>query len=312
MIVKIDKFKKIHLDSKNNKQDTNSFILSVALVWFIIFLSYFSISFFDKSPLILISVFIFIPLLQYLLIQALHEAWHFHFKNKILSLFFLSYPLLLNSNARRNHFEHHKHFGDYENDPDFIKPPNSKREFLEYILISLTGIYTLKRFMFLMKSKNSRDYDNIENIKNRNLSFFKSDNIWLIFTQIIFISFFYSINLNIFYYLFLWLVPLITVTRTINCLRLISEHSVNYKKNFFRSFENSDLITRFFGAYGFDRHAEHHLFPYVNYKNLFKVSKKIKEMDNEYQELKDPINIEFSKKNHLEFLLDFYKKLPQK
>ena len=36
-------------------------------------------------------------------------------------------------------------------------------------------------------------------------------------------------------------------------------------------------------------------------KIYLKFLKKIKEMDNEYQELKDPINIEFSKKNHLNF-----------
>ena len=310
MIVKLNETSNFQFENLREGSSNKylKFTLSVAFLWIFIFTTYLLVSLLKYNYFFYIFAFFLISFFQYLLIQALHEAWHFYFKNKLLSLFFLSYPLLLNSNARKNHFAHHKYFGQENLDPDYIPLPKSKKEFINYILISFTGYYAFKRFLFLMKINKVESGEKKNNIFDLK-KLFNSDNFSFLIVQIIFISFFYLIGLNLFFYIFLWFVPLITLTRVINCLRLMSEHSLGYNENFYRSFENNDLITKFFGAYGFDRHAEHHLVPYLKHTDLYLVSNKIKNTSLNSSDSENQLIIEFSKKNHLQVLFDYYKKL---
>ena len=111
-------------------KDQFIFLKNLFFIYILIVFSFYLYSQFSH----LIVFFIIIGLLQYLLVQALHEAWHYHkgksFFETILVTNILSFLLFIPLTARKIHFHHHKNLGDSINDPDYVKAPETIKQLI--------------------------------------------------------------------------------------------------------------------------------------------------------------------------------------
>lgn len=238
--------------------------------------------------------FVAIGLLQYLLVQALHEAWHYHKgRNFFESLFvtnLLSLLLFMPLSARKVHFKHHKDLGHKLDDPDYIKQPKSITEFIFNCIFFFSGVDAIKRFFFYnnKKNKSNRDYFGI---------------IYILITQLIFyflLKNFFKISLMD--YIILWPLPIITIVNGLNKLRLLAEHGINYDSQCLRSFSKKKIINKFFGAFGFTDHAEHHVYPNLRHHQLKKIKKSFDSSDFSESKIKKT-KVEYIDEDYISFIL---------
>ncbi len=246
-------------------------------------------------------VFLSVGILQYHLLHAAHEASHqdFRTRSKTANLVacFVAYPIGLTKSFRDEHLQHHKHFGVPNLDPDlpiYKSPPKSKIDFLIFIIFSFSGLAAINQIFWGNKSstlKSSRS----------------SDTISLIFVQII-IMIIFSLSMGPMYYLFFWLLPLITLVQGLAKLRGLAEHGDPVIGKFvLRTFLDNGLLACFFGNMGFRHHAEHHFYPMVPFENLQIVRER---MLAHKPHTKGNLSIEICTGNHLTYLNDWFHNLP--
>lgn len=209
-----------------------------------------------------------------------HEAAHNNIhKNKIINdiianVFFTPFFGMWVSQYREHHWEHHLHLGKLKDtEISYHSPIN----FFQ-IIHDLTGIYVLKKVAeyFLYFNKGTKNLN-----RSKNVLLFVSSVSYMIFTQIIIISFFYN-----FFSVFLaisWFLGFFFISTFLEKIRQTCEHrslnamkEIDYKKvehgPVNRIFGN-DFFSRYFGAAGFNKHLLHHIDPSVSYTSF-------KEMEN--------------------------------
>ena len=230
----------------------------------IIFIIILFILFQDNIYLDIVSFFL-IGALQHRIYMIQHECTHYNlFQNKIPNIgigSIFSYLIFFNWDYRNIHLNHHKSLGT-DNDPDshnYINYPAKTTFFLKDFLSHLLGFSAIKQFISQSISPNKVVK------KHKNYEFF-----FLLLVQIILILIFSLIN--VYYYFFFWLLPLITITKTLSHVRNIAEHiqignSTN-KYSRYRTIYPSIIEGFFLSPLNFNFHAEHHLFPKVCFHKL--------------------------------------------
>lgn len=109
--------------------------------------------------------------------------------------------------------------------------------------------------------------------------------------QLFILSFFVFTGGSIQEFLLFWLLPAVTLTRTLMAVRLMGEHTSRGKDyaddvRYLVTLPCSRLERLLFAPLGFNYHAEHHLFPYIPWYHLQKLHKTLMKLA-EYRRLAD-------------------------
>jgi fatty acid desaturase len=220
--------------------------------------------------------FILIGWAQYSLGNAMHEALHFNFANKksdILASLVTAYPIGFTLKYRDFHFKHHKHVGtvddpEYELYTDF---PKSKIGFIMRLVWFASGLpafYQFIKLQFLEKDNESKIP-----LQPRRLSKTLDFSLLLISQSVIFFLFFMLFD-SIWHYFIFWILPIATVGKLLSSTRLLCEHGSPNHDWVVRSINGPRWSNYLLGAFDFNFHGEHHLYPTVPHAQLKRLHEK--------------------------------------
>ena len=213
----------------------------------------------DAFAVLVVATVVAIGCAQLILLHASHEAWHQILKDDrshpAWVEYLVTYPLGLSSGMRREHLAHHRFLHSPQMDPDFAvygRFPRSRSEALRQFFANLSGIAAVRQFL----TRTTRDAGAAG-----------GEAIRIAAVQVaIFLAF--ALTVEWFAYVILWLVPLVSVTKTLTYLRGMAEHGSPDGRPIVRSFPRSPASGRILGSFGFQNHAEHHLRPNIPYYAL--------------------------------------------
>lgn len=239
----------------------HKFYLGVTAVWLSLAALFALMSAFDFSPFVAIPGFFLIGWLQYVLVQAMHEAVHqFFLKHGLKSwfaAFLTTYPVGLTRNYLMVHLTHHWNLGDPQKDPDafgYHLPPRSKLQLVAR-LAKVGLVFPAFLQFFSQNSTGARSLDaRAERLRYRAWSEFAS----LCMTQAVLVMLFTSV-FSFWCYLIFWMLPIVTVVKTLSLARLFAEHSKADGGCVLRSFKTNAIMGSILGPFGFSLHGEHHL-----------------------------------------------------
>lgn len=236
-------------------------------------------------PLAFVGVFVLVGWCQASLSNGFHEAVHKNFgKNhrEWLSLALLGYPTFFTMQYRTVHLQHHLKGGDREDDPDFGtygRFPRSRFEMLGRLLTMGSGLAAAQQLL----TKNLRSGEEAAGRLKRAggqgeapaRSALAKDLVGLAAVQLLLVAYFTAIFGPVFgiqygplFYVALWILPLGTVAKLIKATRSFCEHGSKDRDYVLRTITGKPWQTGTLGMYGFNFHAEHHLYPWVPYASL--------------------------------------------
>jgi fatty acid desaturase len=210
----------------------------------------------------LIPVFVIVAALQHAISILQHEAVHGllfknHRTNDLIGAFLLSYPIGFTMNYRVTHFAHHRFLG-LESDPDLAnyRPfPSTPATVWKKVLNDLSGISAVKQFFH----------------QERGAVLRPQQLFGIVIAQLIIFMGFAMLNHPILY-IVLWLLPLVTLTKTLTQLRNLAEHLTRDRAptgaERLRTFQSNRLERFFFAPLNFNYHAEHHWYTTIPYYRL--------------------------------------------
>lgn len=214
-----------------------------------------------------IVAFVVIGWAQYSIGNGLHEAVHHNLRNRKtkggdrFAAFLTAYPIGLTMNYRRVHLLHHRYVGT-DRDPEFDTYncfPKSKPHLAWRLLCNFSGIPAMLQFLKMTTgrypgiSNGSRAYDEIAG---------------LVLVQAIIAAVFWLTFGNPIYYVVFWILPLAMVGKFLSSTRLLCEHGSPHHVWVVRTIDGHRWQTWLMGAFDFNYHGEHHLFPSVPYARL--------------------------------------------
>ncbi len=257
--------------------------------------------------------FIIIGWAQYSLGNAMHEAVHFNFANKkkdFLASLFTAYPIGFNLNYRNFHFKHHKYVGT-ENDPEYelySQFPKSKLQFLNRFVWFGSGLPAIVQFLNMQF--NNKTTNKII-VKPRRINLILDALMLFLVQAVIFLCFYLLFN-NVFYYLFFWLLPIATIGKLLSSTRLLCEHGSPKCDWVIRTIHGSRIMNYILGAFDFNYHGEHHLFPTVPQSQLKRLHKTHLHYISKSKKQYNPLNgrFEIYKGSYLGLLFIWFKELP--
>ena len=231
------------------------------------------------NPILLVVAFFVIGALQHRISIVLHEAVHFLlFKNRklnnVVGNLFLAYPIGFTLHYRKIHFAHHSDLGE-DDDPDLVNYesyPNTAAFFFAMFMQNISGFNAMKQFLEMIGLRKSTDPHllaaNIPKPSRWHL-------VGLVAAQLIIFGLL-AVFSHWWYYIVLWLAPLVTIAKTCANVRNAVEHTaiVPDPKAPYARYRTilSPFLERFFLApLYFNYHAEHHLYPAIPYHQLPKV-----------------------------------------
>lgn len=271
-------YRDIDVDFSEFNRRTN-FLSAIFFVFTVSFIFILILACSSNHNIVLFFVsFITIGALQHRLSIFLHEALHFTlFSNKQLNRFVGSLSanmVFFKWSYRKIHLKHHKHLGD-DHDPDlinYVNYPSGLSFFLLDVVSNLSGISACKQFI---------KQNLIKKPKTNSSEIHYSESFLLIFTQTLIFILFYLLG-HWWHYFILWVLPLITVAKTLAHFRNVAEHVLIENGNYrelerLRTIKSNILERFFFAPLGFNYHAEHHMFPGVPFHRLSSLSKIIRE-----------------------------------
>ncbi|MBA2406263.1 MAG: fatty acid desaturase [Bdellovibrionales bacterium] len=238
---------------------------------------------------------------QHTIATFIHEAAHGNvFSNKkaneMLGHFFFAAPFLgYVEDYRYFHWEHHRHTGKIDKDPELklyrslgIKTSDFKSSEIVMIFIkSMTGIYAVKGLLFLNKFYMSNRKNG--NIKRPGLFEHACVGFWLLAIPMLM----WKMNMLGTYFL-LWIVPMFTIFTTLLLWHGFGEHirekeTCLCENTFTHRF---DLITTLF-LYPINSsfHLEHHLYPQLPWHAL-KTFRKWADQRPEYKKLASELEVD--------------------
>lgn len=294
------------------KQRLSGFWLTVLLIWSGI-ITCFTLLLWIKSWSLStawmggVLVFIVLGWLQYLLLQALHEAVHRFFGQdnlaSLLAAILTTYPVGFTRDYRALHLAHHRYFGDAESDPDYASYgdfPKSRWQFLRLIAGHSVGISAIKQFFTQQKL-------NQQNAGKKN--FWSKELGFLLATQLLLLI---LLNGQIAWwaYFVFWLAPLFVIVKPLSVLRVLCEHGDPMEIAVLRTFACSPWQRNILGAFGLGQHAEHHVKPTVLYEQLPALHQQLVKENcwHRRQDLKPLFRIYAH--NHFHLLLQWFAALP--
>jgi fatty acid desaturase len=200
---------------------------------------------------------------------------------------------------RTVHLEHHQHLGT-PSDPEFSLYsvfPKSRTAMLLRFVWFVSGIPAILQFFQLQSSgAGSRGVSGS-----------------LAAVQMVIVLAFYLAFGNVLFYIFLWALPVATVGKLLSSTRLLCEHSSPSHEWVVRTISGPRWQTWIMGAFDFNFHSEHHLFPSVPYAGLSELHSRHKAYAQSHPEYR-PFDgrLEFFEGGYLRLLGVWFRELPWK
>ncbi len=290
------------------RQPSNAIFLQVAAIYALVASS---VYLFSLLPPELTPTFILASLLawtvigwsQFALFNALHEGLHRRFGSPHrdwLGYALTAYPVGFDESYRQVHLDHHKYFGDPKRDPDYPnygRFPRSRREFLQQLALNLCGWNALLQFLGLRQGKTG---NNAQGATRRLLP--------VVVTQLLLLAIF-SLTIGWFYYIWLWLLPLVTFGKFFSSTRAFCEHGSSEGRPTIRTITGSPLGEKVFGVFCFHYHAEHHEYVGIPYNQL-QQAHQLAAHRLYTGDLVDDVYYEHYNRGYFQLLRDWYRSLP--
>ena len=230
---------------------------------------------------VFVIAFIVIGIFQHHLLIIQHEALHFFlFNSRALNNlvgYFVSYLIGFTMKYRKHHFSHHRKLGQ-TGDPDYDnyrKASMSRYDVVKALFFNLTGIAAVRQFLSQSKQETAVS----GSAKKR----FDFEVFGIVAVQAALLLLNYYLG-HWEYYFLLWLLPLVTLTKTLTNFRNLAEHILrkecddgNFEKTRLRTILCGPIEQFLFAPMNFNYHAEHHLFLSVPYQNLPKLHQRLRE-----------------------------------
>jgi fatty acid desaturase len=210
----------------------------------------------------MVPAFVIVAALQHAISILQHEAvhgllFHSHRLNDVVGRYLLSYPIGFSMDYRIVHFAHHRHLGQ-EADPDLhnYRPfPASPRKVWLKIIRECSGWGAVMQFLG----------------RGASTSGARSRLVGVAAAQFVILGLFFIAG-HPFAYLWLWLLPLVTLAKGFAQLRNLAEHFIREDAPIgserLRTFQSSPFERFFLAPLNFHYHAEHHWYTTVPYYNL--------------------------------------------
>ncbi|MFT4822208.1 MAG: fatty acid desaturase [Halioglobus sp.] len=296
---------------ENLKQASNAIYLQVASLYAIVCLcvyffaaleSGFNLVFLGSSAL----AWMLIGWCQFALFNALHEGLHNRFGNphqEFLAYASTAYTVGFDERYRKVHLDHHKYFGDPEMDPDYPNYgnfPRTKRAFLGRLFLNLCGWLALLQFLGVRQTSTaSGEVD----AREPSGALFR-----VAVTQLIILALFW-LTLGWFYYLWLWIIPIVTFGKFFSSTRAFCEHGSPDDRPTIRTITGSFLGEKVLGVFCFHYHAEHHRYVAIPCNRLAEVN--IQFAESVYSEgAPGEPHYEHYRKGYGSLLLAWFRELP--
>lgn len=231
-----------------------------------------------SSPPITILCMLVMGAVQHTIATFVHEVAHGHlFSNKSLNeklgQFFFAAPLFSYvEDYRYFHWEHHRHTGKVDKDPELLLYRNmgiktesfTTGEVVKVFIKSLSGIYSVKNLLFLNKFYFAKRKEGL--IKNPGLFEHSTVAFWLIVIP----ALMWKLEL-LGTYLLVWIVPMFTFTATLLLWHGLGEHirekeTCLCENTFTHRF--GLVTTLFLYPINSSFHLEHHLYPQLPWHGL--------------------------------------------
>lgn len=217
---------------------------------------------------VLIFVFVIIAGLQHHFFIIQHEAIHYLlFTNKKWNEWIgrlSGYLIFFTMSYRHIHLKHHQQLG-YDDDPDahnYIHYPCNLRYFIIDVIKNITGISAVVQF--LRQTTSSPPQQKMWNVDRELLGVLVVQGI--LFGVLLLVGFWH-------YYFLLWIIPLLTLAKTLGHFRNVVEHVQlrdvgDRELSRYRTILSSPLEKFFFAPLNFNYHAEHHFYIGIPYYHL--------------------------------------------
>ncbi|MFT5483447.1 MAG: fatty acid desaturase [Halieaceae bacterium] len=221
-----------------------------------------------------VIVFLVIGVLQHHLLIVQHEALHlFLFNDRRANEYIgavVSYLIGFTMRYRKLHFSHHRQLGGV-GDPDlhnYELTPLTSAHLRKMLLLNLTGIAAITQFF--------RQSIGTKNVTENES--FDWGVLGIVFTQLLLLVGFYAVG-HVQYYFVFWLLPLITIAKTITNFRNMAEHLLMQGNTRYRTILCGGVEKLIFAPLNFNYHADHHLCLSVPYQNLPQLHEYLSKLD---------------------------------
>jgi fatty acid desaturase len=213
------------------------------------------------------AAFLVVGWAQYSIGNGLHEAVHRNLRNRRgdgWASLLTAYPIGFTMKYRDVHFAHHRHLGTTQ-DPDFFAYdtfPQSRSAMLARFGWFVSGAPALLQFVQMQRAAAG-------SVAGRR----GLEPLRFIAVQFVILAGFWWAFGNPLYYVGFWALPIATVGKLLSTTRLLCEHA-SPRGWVVRSIDGPRWQTWVLGAFDFNYHAEHHLFPTVPYANLARLHRR--------------------------------------
>lgn len=218
----------------------------------------------STGPWAILPAILIIGALQHALSIVLHEAVHglLSPNRKVNELVgnIIGHTIGFSLAYRDIHLSHHAHLGEAP-DPDLVnyEPfPSDTKLLIKKLATDFLGIGAI--LQFIKKSTPTKKEGG------------KNDLIGIATTQVVIALIFFIFG-HPFLYIFLWLLPLVTIAKGLAQTRNLAEHLIrkettSTQNERTRTFLSNPLERFFIAPLNFNYHAEHHWYPMIPYYNL--------------------------------------------
>ncbi len=276
------------------------YILVLACIYLVVIQESFSLYFFGASAI----SWALIGWCQFALFNALHEGLHKRFgqpHRELLAYALTAWPMGFGESYRKIHLDHHKYFGEPERDPDYenyANFPSNRRAFIWRLLLNLSGFMAVIQFFGMRQQSTGRGNT------SRDSSLLK-----IVISQILILLTF-TATVGWYYYIWLWLIPLVTFGKFFSSTRTFCEHASPDDQPIIRTITGSFLGEKIFGVFCFHYHAEHHRYVFIPCNQLEAAHRKL--ASTIYQETDNRgARYEHYPNGYLQLLGSWFKALPR-
>jgi fatty acid desaturase len=220
-------------------------------------------------PVVLVGVFVLIGALQQHLSIIHHEAVHYLlFRSRRLNDAVgsaVAFTIGFSMGYRTHHLTHHRRVG-HDDDPDldaYAAYPTTPAKFVGDLFVHLSGFGAVSQFR--------QQIQRVGEAAKTGEATGPGQFVGIVATQLLLLGLFSAAGHPLLYF-GLWVLPLVTVAKTLTHFRGVCEHTVALRQDGrptrYRTIECGPIERFFFAPMNFNFHAEHHFYPAIPYYNL--------------------------------------------